>query len=1095
MQLRLLGTVEVNLQGKSIAGTLSKKAQAILAYLGMTGRPQSRAVLATLLWGDMPDSAARTNLRKALALLRQELTPYLQIERQSVAFAPEAELWVDAVEFETLINAASSPVNAKQLQTAVNLYNGDFLTGFYVHNAPDFEAWMLSEQARLRELMIKALHTLTTHFAEHGELSQGITAARRLLNLEPWREEAHRQLMLLLAQDGQRGAALAQFEACREMLAEELGVEPGRETVALYKRIRDDELVIDVETPKTEDEVVVLPPQRSTLPASQAPPTTAVLPAQPTSFVGREQELADICQLLLDEPDCRMVSLVGPGGIGKTRLAIQSGHLLRERQTQSGSFSDGILFVSLAPVSTAGGLVSAIAEAANFHFYSSVPPRQQLLDYLQGKEILLILDNFEHLLPEAMLISDILTTAPGIKVLATSIESLNLQEEWVHPVAGLPYPQDEDPTQQMTNYDAVRLFEQSARRARIDFKLANETHAVAQICRLVEGMPLGIELAAAWLKVLPAAKIVREIEKSVDFLATRQQNVTERHRSIRAVCEYSWQLLTLEDQTVFKRLSVFRSSFDQEAAEEIAEASLPTLAVLVEKSLLRVTETARYQLHELLRKFAAAKLAEDSSTASTVRERHSAYYLDFLQARQAMLTGHEQQTAVAEITEESDNVREAWLWAIDQGNLASIAQTLTSFFNFFMISSQFHQGEEIFERLLDHLQGSNTLWERPQYDAVRARALIRRGAFCYFLGDYEQASQYVEEGLQTELAPEQQSDVAFAYLVLGVVAGWQGNRELAEKWLHQSLAMSREIDDQENLADALHELAQLHGSFGNYVEAKRLAQESLTVSRAYGRPDWIAHALMSLGWATVCLGGYVDAEKCIQEALALYKLIGSQHGVAAAEDHLGWIAWCQGEEKLESARSYYEQSLSNARQTGYRLFISNTLGDLALLANEMGEYVQAQEYSREGLQLAEAIGSTIYTSYHLCCLGGAACGLGEYAEGRRHLLEALKVAHDVQLAPTISLVLLNFANLLVKEGEAPRAEQTTRQQSKIRALELLVMIIQDPVTWQGVRDRAKHLQAQLEAKLPDDIVAMAVSQGQNKTTDSVIAELLQPGQI
>jgi len=507
VQLRLLGTLEVNLGGKPVADALSKKAQAILVYLGVTGRPQSRTVLATLLWGDMPESSARANLRKALADLRRELAPTLQIERQSVAFAPDIDPWVDAVEFEALINAASSPVDTEQLQTAVDLYQGDFLTGFYVRNAPEFEAWMLSEQARLRELMIQGLHTLTTYFAEHGDLSQGIAAARRLLNLEPWREEAHRQLMLLLAQDGQRGAALAQFEVCREMLAEELGVEPGRETAVLYERIRDDALVTDVGTG-------VERPEPEVEAAAQTPHKNYELPAPATSFVGRVQELDEIRQLLLDEPGCRMVSLVGTGGVGKTRLALAIASEIAD------AFPQGVCFVPLVKVSGTEFMVSAVAEALNFNFSGGMDPKAQLLNHLRDKKLLLVLDNFEHLLPTAFstsaaaengveLLSDILAAAPEVTLLVTSRERLKLQEEWGYDVQGMDYPSREvgeqtaRAEQQLSvanyqRYSAIHLFVQRARRADASFRLdAEDIPHVVRVCQLVAGSPLGPQSSRA----------------------------------------------------------------------------------------------------------------------------------------------------------------------------------------------------------------------------------------------------------------------------------------------------------------------------------------------------------------------------------------------------------------------------------------------------------------------------------------------------------------------------------------------------------------------------------------------------------------------
>jgi len=646
LQLRLLGAPEVRVDDVPVTDKLPGKSQAILYYLASTGQPQTRTVLATLLWGDMPEAGARANLRKALPDLRQQLEVYLRIDRQLVTFKPEIELWVDALEFETEVKAASSPVEAERLRAAIELYQGDFLTGFYVRNAPEFEAWLLAEQARLREVMIQALHTLTTHFAEQGDLNQGITTVQRLLTLEPWREEAHRQLMRLLARTGQRSAALAQYETCRQVLAEELGVEPGRETVALYERIRDGQVSQTTETqPATgigkqdgTGKVISPAPQPSGPSVFQPPPTMPTLPTQPTSFVGRAKELADVIRRLTDR-DCRLLTLVGPGGIGKTRLALQTAQAFLDSQFGQGFFAYGVVFVPLVAVGSINGMVSAMAEAANFRFYSNLPARQQLLDYLREKEMLLVLDNLEHLLSPseegaqsegglagaAELIAEILAAAPKIKILVTSREALNLQEAWFHPVEGLSFPPppaslEEEGTQNkggdgLEKYDAVQLFVQSAQRARVEFSLAAVRAHVIRVCRLVEGMPLALELAATWLKVLPIEKIAQELEQNLNVLSTRLQNMPERHRSMRAVFDQSWQLLTETERNTLKQLSVFKGSFDHPAAEQVAGATLITLAILVEKSLLRVTESGRYQLHELLRQFAGAKLAADTRLA------------------------------------------------------------------------------------------------------------------------------------------------------------------------------------------------------------------------------------------------------------------------------------------------------------------------------------------------------------------------------------------------------------------------------------------------------------------------------------------------
>lgn len=325
------------------------------------------------------------------------------------------------------------------------------------------------------------------------------------------------------------------------------------------------------------------------------------LPSPTTPFIGRQNEVADIIRRL-EDPACRLLVLVGPGGIGKTRLAIQAGQTLLNTPPAEATFRHAIYFISLTAVSSPNDIVTAIAEAANFTFYGSASPKQQLLDYLRAKEILLLLDNFEHLLAPSEekngggmdLIAEILAVAPAVKFLVTSREAINLQEAWFHPIAGLAFPelspapsaQKESTVEEIETYDAVRLFAQSARRARVNFSLAAEQKSVIRICQLVEGMPLAIELAAAWLKVLPCVGIAQEIERSLDFLATSMHNMPARHRSMRAVFEQSWRLLSGAEQTVLQRLSAFRGSFRPEAANQVAGASLAVLAALVDKSLV-----------------------------------------------------------------------------------------------------------------------------------------------------------------------------------------------------------------------------------------------------------------------------------------------------------------------------------------------------------------------------------------------------------------------------------------------------------------------------------------------------------------------------
>ena len=374
LRLRLLGPVQVERDGEPVGGFESRKALALLGYLALQGQPVPREHLVDLLWGDKTEARGRANLSWVLNRISTLLPGCLQADRHTVQFQGAAPYWLDIVAFGEL----EAQGEATSLAAAVELYRGEFLEGLYLHGCAEFEIWLVGERERWRQRVARVLEALVTHHSRRGEHPQGLRFAQRLLALEPWREETHRQVMRLLAYGDQRGAALAQYETCCRVLAEELGVEPAVETTQLYEQIRDGELEIPVPLP--------------------AVTRKHNLPAQLTPFVGREAELAEIAERLQD-PACRLLTLVGPGGCGKTRLALEAA------AGQLDNYFHGVFFVSLAPLQSVDGIVPTVAEAIGFQFYTAAEaaePQQQLLDYLRQKAMLLILDNCEHLLPPSI---------------------------------------------------------------------------------------------------------------------------------------------------------------------------------------------------------------------------------------------------------------------------------------------------------------------------------------------------------------------------------------------------------------------------------------------------------------------------------------------------------------------------------------------------------------------------------------------------------------------------------------------------------------------------------------------------------------------
>lgn len=600
MQLLLLGTPRLLYPDGSLLHLERRKAFALLAYLAVTRQPHTREALAALLWGDHDHARATAYLRNTLWTLNKSLGDgWAHIEGDTIGFTRDPALFVDVSAFADHLAQAQITTDREErlrrFTCATEVYRGDFMTGFTLPDTPEFDHWqtVITERCK-RDLST----TLAALVAEHPNTDTAILWAQRWVMLDSLHEPAHRALMTLYAQTDQQTALTRQYRDLVRLLAQELHTTPERETTQLYERLRQR---ADLPDPKRDSQVMPL----------------ISVPTPATPFVGRKTELGEIGRLL-DDPACRLLTLIAPGGMGKTRLAIQI--------AQASAFPDGAYFIPLAPLYSADHLAPTIA--ANLPFIGEMTTdhlEKRLLEQLQSKRLLLILDNFEHLLDGAGLIAQILSAAPGVKILATSRERLQLQGEWLYEMQGLAIPTAD--SEAIETYDAIRLFVSNAIRVRPDFRitLGNMPDVIA-ICRSVAGMPLGIELAASWLQMLSPREIVAEMGKNLDFLETGARDVPERHRSLRAVFESSWSRLPAETQAVLNQLSVFRGGFRLEAAGAVAGASLYQLLDLVNKSLLRRGD--RFEMHELLRQYADHRLL-GTERAHTLG-RHASYYAQFL---------------------------------------------------------------------------------------------------------------------------------------------------------------------------------------------------------------------------------------------------------------------------------------------------------------------------------------------------------------------------------------------------------------------------------------------------------------------------------
>jgi predicted ATPase/DNA-binding SARP family transcriptional activator len=1081
LRLLLFGTPRIERDGQ-IVPLRRTKALALLAYIAITGQPQDREMLLALLWPEFDAASARNNLRRELSLLKAALHEEILIaDRLQIRWNAQADCWLDIAAFQAQFalpkqhghpSGALCADCANALTTAVQLYTDDFLSGFSLPDSPAFDEWQFFAREQLRQQLITALQALISWQRERGVYGAALEHARRWLQLDGLHEAAQREVMRLYAWSGQHAAALRQYQECVRLLDAELGAEPEPETTALYEQIRSRTFARQADRrPETGDEETRDAGTISRHPVTPSP--SHPLTRTPThdlpltaGFVGRQRELADIIRRLTD-PECRLLTLVGPGGIGKTRLALQVAQTLAQGWSGEEALADGLLFVSLAAVETSSGLVSALAAAARFDFYPNVPPDQQLLDYFRAKRMLILLDNFEQLLGAVAFISELLAAAPGLRLLITSRVALNLREEWFHPLEGLSFPAegDDSPTvAQLAGFDAVGLFEQHARRVRTDFVLSRERAPVVRLCQLVEGMPLAIELAASWLKVLSADQVVAALERGLEILSTRDHNIPQRHRSMRLVLEESWRLLSVEEQQALAGLSVFHGGFNAEAAEAVVGATLVVLAALVERSLLRAVGDGRFQLHELLRQFAAAHLAAGAHEEASTRARHSAYYMTYLAACGARLEGEQQPAALAEISAAFGNIRAAWNYAVAAAETQAIDQAIDALYEFFRLSCRYQEGEEVFGLAAAQLAAPSDRTEADEASRVQVRCAARQGAFAYFQGKYEYARARLEASLRQIRAIGLRREEVFALDILGQLAGWQGDYDEALTSLHRSLAICRSIDDVQQVAAVLQQIAPLLWDRGEFAEVRRLATESLAISRQSGRPDRIAGALDCLAATAVALGEYHAAETYYREALAVFEHIKHQLGIALEIGGLGLVCWARGGDAIHQSIPYFEQSLAMMRSIGHRRHTIDRLQDLARVFNDMGEYDRAVRYGHEGLAIARELGSAVYLANSLCCLAKTAIETADVQTARSLLRRAITIASERGLSMVLAEALLCCAELFVRESR-PRPDRALDAARNAQALSLIEAVLRLP-TWQLWKERALGLKADLEARLP-----------------------------
>lgn len=663
-------------------------------------------------------------------------------------------------------------------------------------------------------------------------------------------------------------------------------------------------------------------------------------------FIGRTHEIAELCALL-EAPECRLLTALGPGGIGKTRLALEIA------SRRSDTFADGVFFVPLAPLSLGEDILGTIAAALRFRFTQDQrDPRQQFLDHLaekRDKRMLLILDNFEHVLDGVALVSEMLVVTESLKIIVTSREALNLQEEWVRHLNGMSYPADLS-DDDWDSFGAVQLFADRAKRVRADFDLKEHRQSVIEICRLVEGMPLAIELAAGWLKTLTCADIVREIQKNVDILSTRSRNLPERHNSIRSVFRHSWQLLSDDERQVFQKLSLFRGGFTREAAEAVAQTSLYSLAGLVDKSLVYLTPSGRYYVHELLRQYGTEHMAADGQT-DAVQEAHTRYYLTLLYRLEADIKGKRQIAALDDIQADFENIRLAWGWAVGRGESQLLYHAAESLHFFADMRARYYDVMVLFQQTLDRFSQATAQPDKNMVHRVQAR-LVR----LILLGEVH-SSLNLELVIGACLAAARQRhdpiEIAFCLLIQGImvlIKGKNYSTEIVKNILdkfNESYAIYEELGDLFYMAEVM---AWIDCMPRDGADSQRSSSEYFQRSRdlrnAIGDLNGVAWLNHNFALEMRYTLRYPESEQYARQCLALMRELGSVKGIMQAMAILLTPLVLKGslEETRQLAQEMYCLADEHERRDGKRVSIGFLSGLMSVM----------EEKYAEGLALAES---------------------------------------------------------------------------------------------------------------------------------------------
>ena len=946
--VKLLGPISITYNNTPIPFK-STKGRALFFYLAVSKQKYSRDHLATLFWPESDDEHAQGSLRRELYQINQ--TPLGKgLITDGNPIAPQLDnITLDVNRFSELIERWEGNTTANDdppiadLKEIIDLYRGDFLAGFHLYKLNDFEDWARRERRKFRRQIVAALVRIVEWHLESGQYDLTAHYAYRLLDIDKTNETAVQCLMKALVLNNQQRDALVAFDQHQQRLREELDVNVSEEIQTLYEAIRSKHECGENWLSDKAPAGTLLAVQTHGLPSLSSTP-----------FVGREEEKQHIYQFFR-QSERRLLTVFGPGGIGKSRLVLEAVWKLVSKPADC--HFKHIYFISLSAddeLLTLESLITVFATAYGISLSPTGDIKEQLFTGLASQSCLLIIDNGEYLNHHGIaLFIDLVQQTNRLQMLITSRELLHLTAEWVLELDGLPFPETDGPRTATIGqpaqadgqqYQAIQLFQRRAAQVDMRFLSAEpqnssptfERQAIIRICQLVEGMPLAIELAAVWVRILTCQEIADEIERHLDILSSQQQDRPARLRSIQAVFEHSWTRLTEDEQVALQRLSVFKGAFSRMAANEIAKANLPLLVSLRDKSMLQTEpniSSVNYRMHALLRQFAADK--SSSASLADVRKAHSIYYGQFVAAQYDYLKDDRLVTSLKTIQAIIEDIRAGWHQAVSHGDVDTLQDYLPALYIFYSFRSWFHEGRSMFEQAQRMLEKQRLL--QPEHLLFATALYSRLGAICYSFGNLPLAEQHLHVALDYARRVEDEGELAFVNKTIGIIHYARGNYGEADRYLKPSLDLIRDVGDQEQLGHTLLVLGGIAEAEANYQRARQYLQECVDCYRLVGQQWGRAHSLRKLADVCYRLGETAVAKQYYQENLQYSHEIENEVGIASTWQALGRIA--EDNQEFPIAQDWYQRALTLLQEIDFKRGIMEVCVHLGRLSVKTNHYV------------------------------------------------------------------------------------------------------------------------------------------------------------